>query len=151
MSRETRLSYSPPVLNIVFTIGRHCAQSLSSLHSSDSHTVFPEDNILIFFCDLYVCPELSVSLVFSDYNSTCILVSIMRAARSSHYAHVYIHNQNLLCIFWLYYLLTYLLTPWSRVLLEKLTGLQLVKRFPAFYETPKFITALTSAHHLSLS
>jgi hypothetical protein len=27
---------------------------------------------------------------------------------------------------------TYLLTPWSRVLLEKLTGLQLVKKFPAF-------------------
>jgi len=28
---------------------------------------------------------------------------------------------------------TYLLTPWCRVLLEKLTGLQLVKKFPAFY------------------
>jgi hypothetical protein len=34
-----------------------------------------------------------------------------------------------------YYLLTYLLTPWSRVLLEKLTGRQLVKKFPAFYGT----------------
>jgi len=33
------------------------------------------------------------------------------------------------------YLLTYLLTPWSRVLLEKLTGLQLVKKFPALYGT----------------
>ena len=30
---------------------------------------------------------------------------------------------------------TYLLTPWSRVLLEKLTGSQLVKKFPAFYGT----------------
>jgi len=29
---------------------------------------------------------------------------------------------------------TYLLTPWSRVLLEKLTGFQLVKKFPAFME-----------------
>ena len=28
----------------------------------------------------------------------------------------------------------YLLTPWSRVLLEKLTGLQLVKKFPHFME-----------------
>ena len=46
---------------------------------------------------------------------------------------------------------TYLLTPWSRVLLEKLTGLQLVKKFPVFYGTWRFITALTSAHHLSLS
>jgi hypothetical protein len=47
--------------------------------------------------------------------------------------------------------LTYLLTPWSRVLLEKLTGLQLVKKFPAFYGTQRFITALTTARHLSLS
>jgi hypothetical protein len=26
-------------------------------------------------------------------------------------------------------------TPWSRVFLEKLTGSQLVKKFPAFYGT----------------
>ena len=45
----------------------------------------------------------------------------------------------------------YLLTPWCRVLLEQLTGLQLVKKFPAFYGTRKFITALTSIRHLSLS
>ena len=45
----------------------------------------------------------------------------------------------------------YLLTPWCRVLLEKLTGLQLVKKFPAFHGTRRFITALTSTHHLSLS
>ena len=47
--------------------------------------------------------------------------------------------------------LTYLLTPWCRVLLEKLTGLQLVKKFPAFHRTLKFITTLTSVRHLSLS
>jgi hypothetical protein len=35
------------------------------------------------------------------------------------------------------YLLTYVLTPWSTVLLEKLTGLQLVKKFPAFLWNPK--------------
>jgi hypothetical protein len=39
---------------------------------------------------------------------------------------------------------TYLLTPWIRVLLEKLIGLQLVKKFPAFYGTRRFITAFTS-------
>ena len=49
------------------------------------------------------------------------------------------------------YLLTYLLTPWCRVLLEKLTGLQLVKKFPTFHGTRRFITALTSVRHLSLS
>ena len=45
----------------------------------------------------------------------------------------------------------YLLTAWCRVLLEKLTGLQLVKKFPAFHGTQRFITTLTSVCHLSLS
>ena len=45
----------------------------------------------------------------------------------------------------------YLFTPWCRVLLEKLTGLQLVKKFPAFHGTRRFITALTSVRHSSLS
>jgi len=49
------------------------------------------------------------------------------------------------------FLLTYLLTPWGRVLLEKLTGFQLVKKSPAFYGTQRFITAFTSARHLPLS
>ena len=39
----------------------------------------------------------------------------------------------------------------STVLLEKLTGSQLVKKFPTFYESRRFITAFTSARHLSLS
>ena len=46
---------------------------------------------------------------------------------------------------------TYLLTSCCRVLLEKLTGLQLVKKFPAFHRTRRFITALTSVRHLPLS
>ena len=45
----------------------------------------------------------------------------------------------------------YFLTPCSRVLLEKMTGSQLVKKFPAFYGTRKFITAFTIARHLSIS
>ena len=45
----------------------------------------------------------------------------------------------------------YLLTPWCRVHLEKVTGLQLVKKFPSFHGTRRFITALTSIRHLSLS
>ena len=42
-----------------------------------------------------------------------------------------------LCTPLLTYLLNYLLTPRCRVLLEQLTGLQLVKKFPAFHGTPK--------------
>jgi len=41
--------------------------------------------------------------------------------------------------------------PWRRVLLEKLTGLQLVKKFLAFYGTRRFIAVFTSARHLSPS
>ena len=44
----------------------------------------------------------------------------------------------------------YLLTSWSRVLLEKLTRSLLVEKFPAFYGNRRFITAFTSALHLSL-
>jgi hypothetical protein len=44
----------------------------------------------------------------------------------------------------------YLLTPWCRVLLEQLTGLQSVKKFPTFHGTRRFITALTSVRHLSI-
>ena len=43
-----------------------------------------------------------------------------------------------------------LITPWGRVLLEKLTGSNLVKKFPEFYRTRRFITAFTSASQLSL-
>jgi hypothetical protein len=49
------------------------------------------------------------------------------------------------------YLLTYVLTPWSIVFPEKLTGFYLVKKFSAFYGTQRFITAFTNARHMSLS
>jgi len=49
------------------------------------------------------------------------------------------------------YLRSYSLTAYSTALLEKLTGSQLVKKFPTFYGTRRFITALTSVRHLSLS
>ena len=35
--------------------------------------------------------------------------------------------------------------------LEKLTDSQLVRKFPTFYGTEKFVTAFTSTHHLTLS
>ena len=49
------------------------------------------------------------------------------------------------------HLSTHTLTPHSTVLLEQLTGSQLVKKFPTFHRTRRFITAFTSARHLSLS
>jgi hypothetical protein len=49
------------------------------------------------------------------------------------------------------FLLNPQLTQCSRVLTQKLTGPQLLKKFPAFYGTRRFITAFTRARHLSLS
>jgi len=49
------------------------------------------------------------------------------------------------------YSLTHSLTPHTTILLEKLTGSQLVKKFPAFYGTRSFITAFITARHLWLS
>ena len=63
----------------------------------------------------------------------------------SHYSHLQAFSYCSFLVF------TYLLTPWCRVLLEQLTGLQLVKKFPAFHGTRRFIIALTSVRHLSLS
>jgi len=52
---------------------------------------------------------------------------------------------------WFNYLLPYLFIAWSRFLLGKLIGSQLVKKFPAFYGAERFVTSFTSARHLSVS
>ena len=44
---------------------------------------------------------------------------------------------------------TYLLTPWSRVLLEKLTGSAASQEIPPIFGTCRFLTVLTSALSLS--
>jgi len=68
-----------------------------------------------------------------------LLVLLIVLLPGSHYEDIHTYS------------LTYLLTPSRRVLLDQLTGLQLVKKFPAFHGTRRFITALTSVHDLSLS
>jgi len=52
---------------------------------------------------------------------------------------------------YIYVALTYLLTPWSTVLLEKLAGSAASQEIPRIFGTRRFITVLTSARHLSLS
>ena len=76
------------------------------------------------------------------FQKTCSFISTV--LRTSDYPYC----GRLLCS---YPNITYLLIPWCRVLLGKLTGLQLVKEFPAFHGTGRFITALTSVRHLFLS
>ena len=54
-------------------------------------------------------------------------VSMSAQMRMKWCYHIYIYI----------YIYTYLLTPWCRVLLEKLTGLQLVKKIPRISLNPK--------------
>jgi len=42
-------------------------------------------------------------------------------------------------------------TPWSRVLFEKQTIIQLVKKFPPFMESKRSFTVFTKAYQWSLS
>jgi hypothetical protein len=50
-----------------------------------------------------------------------------------------------------YILCTYLLTPWSRVLLENLTGSASSQEIPRIFGTRRFLAVPTSARHLSVS
>ena len=86
----------------------------------------------------------------SPQSPTCQLSSVPHP--TTFYTHFLPAQTITTC--WFHYktdLPTYLLTPWCKVLLEKLTGLLLVKKFPTFHRTRRFITALTSVRHLSLS
>ena len=98
-----------------------------------------------------------VIYIFKNCWSKCCL----RATEESYtflisFEHILSNSNRIICsdllifIIWCLFI-DYLLTPCCRVLLEKLTGLQLVKKFPAFHGTRRFITALTSVRHLSLS
>jgi len=74
------------------------------------------------------------------YSALSYEVLLSRWVRELYWPTMYIYRK-----------LTYSLTPCNRVLLEKLTGSQLVKKFPEFYGIRMFITALTSARQLSIT
>jgi len=73
--------------------------------------------------------------------------------KCTHKCRSYVITQHLVCCCYKYWThsLTYLLTPWSRVLLEKLTGSASSQEILRIFGTRMFITVLTSDRHLSLS
>jgi len=95
--------------------------------------------VCVCVCGVCVCVNRSY-VYFTLYGVLCCWF-INRHAYLLSYSLIYLPTS---------YLLTYLLTLWSKVRLGKLIGSQLVKKFPAFYGTRMFITAFTSARHLSL-
>ena len=76
------------------------------------------------------------------------IVAIFRELQvSSTYKYIrqfVIDNRQAICIYLVF-------TPWSRVLLEKLTVSQLVKKFSTFCGTRRFITAFRRARLLFIS
>jgi hypothetical protein len=64
--------------------------------------------------------------------------------------HGYHHESNQ-CVQNFFLFVMNLLTPWTRVLLEKLTGFAASQEILRIYGTLKFITVLTSSRQLSLS
>ena len=61
------------------------------------------------------------------------------------YIYIYVYMCVCVCVH------THTQTPRNRILLKKQTGIQLVKKFPAFYGTRRFITTFNTACHRSLS
>jgi len=60
--------------------------------------------------------------------------------QNQYSGHIQIHDTKPakctnLFLRYIYHKIIIILTPWSRVLLEKLTGFQLVKKFSAFHGT----------------
>ena len=82
-------------------------------------------------------------LKFNEHKSKVMLMS-RRKRKEKKEVQLYLNNKIIEQV-------TYLLTPRCRVLPEQLTGLQLVKKFPAFHGTRRFITALTSVRQSKLT
>jgi len=115
---------------------------------------------VLYVCNCNVCMCLSTRVQYATANKRVILPypppqSEVTVVPDDNVHGQWPHGRSLslgtaFCCTWLW-TSTYLLTPRCRVLLEKLTGLQLVKKIPAFYGIWRFITAFTSVRHLSLS
>ena len=117
------------------------ASSQSCRHSYDTRV-----NVFKRLSNSWNCsPYLAVNILLYRNRLLLWLHEIAFYYDSLTYIRIYIY------IYIYIYSLDYLLTPRNRALLEKLTGFELVEKFPAFYGTRRFVTAFTSAHHLSLS
>jgi hypothetical protein len=100
-----------------------------------------EHNLLREYCTMYLVNPLNAKLEICRLE-TLFLCLLFRSANETEFVSQY---------FWLSTNTNSLLTPWSRAFLEKVTVTQLVKKFPAFYGTRRFITVFTGARHWSPS
>jgi len=114
---------------------------------------------VIFYLNVMFGPETVLMLAQFMFNSIYLCSPFNNTIHSNHLQAVLILTFREDTYFYLKCLSInlvllikqHLLTLYSKVLLEKLTGFQLVNKFPAFYGTQGFVTALKSVRHLSLS
>jgi hypothetical protein len=83
--------------------------------------------------------------------TVCELHRLFFLATVWHRSPVRAFTNTIIELSLLTYVLTYLLTPWSRVLLEEVTGSVASQEIPRIFGNRKFIAVFTSARHLSLS
>ena len=108
-----------------------------TIRSSVSKYSFSHFMTLRYLNAIYFILNVSI-LSFYLYNGRFdIKISIL----FSHILVLFYSEQTNAFALYNTYLLTYLLTPRCTVLPEQLTGLQLVKKFPAFHGTRSSITA----------
>ena len=101
---------------------------------------------IIYSYQTYLCLVLKVHWLMQSHVFSILTVT------SAEILHLF--GVLFLCIISRHYIFRHfpiLHNPWSRVLREKLTGSQLVKKFRALYGTRRFITTFTGARHLFLS
>ena len=85
-------------------------------------------------------------ICYSPFVKNCTYLAVMLGMSSPYwhsnkrpFHHIYFAKVTLP------FLLTYLLTPWSTVLLEKLTASAASQEIPRIFGTRRFLTVLTSA------
>ena len=71
------------------------------------------------------------------YEMKIFLFSSIHKNSSKRFTKYYTTNNCTNCILYITYLLTYLLTPWSKVLIEKLTGSAASQEIPRILWNPK--------------
>ena len=116
-----------------------CLSWASSMQSTRPH---PTSWRFILILSSHLCLGLLSGFFLSDFPTITLykpLLSPIRATCPAHLIIIDFITRTILCEEYRSSgsSLSYLLTPWCRVLLEKLTGLQLVKKFPTFLWNPK--------------
>jgi len=111
---------------------------------------------------MYVCVYVCVCMCVCICVYVCMYMCVCMYAYLRLCMYAYLHLCMYVCTYALMYVREYVCryksfevlkeaVPWSRILLQQLTVPECVTKFPSFYGTRSLLTAITTAHHLSVS